>query len=76
MLGKIVRSQKEGVIQRWKELHKEELRYLYYSPNVITVITSRIMKLGEGGGIWHVFGRRERHAELWRGNLIDRKWKA
>jgi len=58
MLSKIFRSPKEEVIRRWRELHKEELRYLYCSPNVITGITSRIMKLGRGG-MCHVCGRKK-----------------
>jgi hypothetical protein len=72
IFSKIFRSQKEEVIRRWRGLHKEELRYLYYSPNIITGITSRLMKLGRHvARMW----KKEKHAELWWGNLIDRTWK-
>jgi len=54
MLSKIFRSQKEEAIRRWRELHKEELRYLYHSPNVITGIPSSMTKLGRKACVTYV----------------------
>lgn len=58
MLSKVFRSQKKEVKRRWRELHKQELRYLYYSPNVITGITSRMMKKG-GGHVARIWKKRK-----------------
>jgi hypothetical protein len=50
VLSKICRSQKEEEIRRWTELlHKQQLRYLYYSLDVITVTKSSMIKFGGGG---------------------------
>jgi hypothetical protein len=32
------------IIVGWKEVHDEKLHNLYYTPNIITVIKSRIMR--------------------------------
>jgi hypothetical protein len=59
----------------WRNLHNDELRSLYSSPNIVRVIKSRRMRwaghvarMGEGGGVYRVLvGRSEGKRPL--GNL-------
>jgi hypothetical protein len=56
VLRRIFGPKRDEVRGEWRKLHNEELNDLYCSPNIILVITSRIMKWAE-----HVasMGRRE-----------------
>ena len=49
----------------WRKLHNEELSYLYYLPNLVRVVKSRIMRwaghvarMGEGRGVHRVLVRK------------------
>ena len=44
VVRKIFGPKREGVTGEWRRLHKEELNYLYCSPNIIRVIKSRRMR--------------------------------
>jgi hypothetical protein len=44
MLRRIFGHKREEVAGGWRRMHKEELRNLYASPNIITVIKSRGMR--------------------------------
>jgi hypothetical protein len=44
VLGRIFGNKRDEITGEWRELHNEELNYLYCSPNVIRVIKSRRMR--------------------------------
>ena len=61
---RVVCCRRDEVTGEWRKLHNEEVNNLYSSPNIIRVIKSRIMRLtehvarmGEGRGVYGVFGR-------------------
>jgi hypothetical protein len=43
-LGRIFGSKRDEVVGGWRNLHNEELRNMYYSPNTIRIINSRRMR--------------------------------
>jgi hypothetical protein len=43
VLRKISGPKRDEVIRGWRKLHKEELRDLYFSPNITGITTSRRM---------------------------------
>jgi hypothetical protein len=45
MLRRTFGPEREEVARSWRRLHNEELRNVYTSPNIITVIKSRRMGL-------------------------------
>jgi hypothetical protein len=45
VLRKIFGPKREKVAGEWRRLHNEELHNLYTSPNIITIIKIRRMKL-------------------------------
>jgi len=46
-LRRIFGPKRDEVTGVWRKLHNEELKNLYYSPNIIRMITSRIMRWAE-----------------------------
>jgi hypothetical protein len=44
VLRRIFMSKREEVVGDWRKLHNEELHNLYPSPNIISVIKSRMMR--------------------------------
>jgi hypothetical protein len=63
VLRRIFGARRDEVTGEWRKLHNEELNDLYYSPNIVRVIKSRIIKwvghvvrMGEEKGIYRIFG--------------------
>ena len=55
VLRRIFGPKRDEVIGKWRKLHNEELNYMYFSPNIVRVTKSRIMRwaghvarMGEG----------------------------
>jgi hypothetical protein len=44
LLKRIFGLKRDGVMERWRELHNEELHNLYSSPSIIRIIKSRRMR--------------------------------
>jgi hypothetical protein len=44
VLRRIFGPKRDEMTGEWRELHNEELRDLYYSPSIITIIRSRRMR--------------------------------
>ena len=44
VLRRIFGPKRDEVTGEWRKLHIEELRYLYYLPNIVWVVKSRRMK--------------------------------
>jgi hypothetical protein len=67
-LRKIFGTKRDEVIGEWRRLHNKELYALYYSPNIIRVIKSRILRWAG-----HVarMGRGEVHTGFWWGNMME-----
>jgi hypothetical protein len=45
MLRRIFKSKRDEVTGKWRKLHNEELRDLYYSPSILRMIKSKRMRL-------------------------------
>jgi hypothetical protein len=57
VLRRIFGPKREEVAGDWRRLHNEELHNLYTSPNIISMMLSRV---GEIGGICSTHGRDEK----------------
>jgi hypothetical protein len=44
MIRRIFGPKRDKIIEGWRKLHKEELRNLYSSPNIMGMIKSRRMR--------------------------------
>jgi hypothetical protein len=44
MLRRIFRPKRDEVTGEWRKLHNEELNDLYFTPDIIRIIKSRIMR--------------------------------
>jgi hypothetical protein len=60
VLRRIYGPERDEATGEWRKLHNEELHNLYCSPNIVRVITSRIM-----GWARHVALMRERRGVFW-----------
>jgi len=69
LLRRIVGPKRDEVTGEWRQLHNEELNYLYSSPNIIQVI--KLRKIRWVGHVAHV-GRVEVFTGFWWGNLRER----
>ena len=47
VLRRIFDTKRDGVTGDWRKLHNEELNNLYWSPNIVRVIESRIRWEGD-----------------------------
>jgi hypothetical protein len=52
-------TKRDAVTRKWRKLHKEDLNYLYSSPNIVPVIKSRrwgrhVARMGESRGVYKV----------------------
>ena len=61
VLRRIFGPKRDGVTEKWRKLHNEELNDLYPSPNIVRVIKSRRMRwavhvarMEEGRGVYKV----------------------
>jgi hypothetical protein len=80
VLRGIFGSKRAEVTEKWRKLHNEELNDLYRSPNILWVITSKIIKLvghtvrvHEWRGVCSVLvGKPERKRQLGRSR---RRWE-
>jgi len=74
VLRRIFGLRKDEVMEEWRRLHKEELNYLYSSPNIVRVIKSRRMRwaghvarMGEERAVYRVLvGKLEGKRQLGR----------
>ena len=55
VLGRVFGPKRDEATGEWRKLHKEELRDLYYIPNIVRVVKSRrtrwaghVARMGEG----------------------------
>jgi hypothetical protein len=64
MLRRIFGPKRDEVTGEWRKLHNEELNNMYFSPNIVRVIKSRIMRwaghvarMGVKRGVYRVLMR-------------------
>ena len=61
VLRRVFGPKRDEVTREWRKLHNEELRDLYFLPNIVRVIKSRgmrwaghVARMGEGRGVHRV----------------------
>jgi hypothetical protein len=69
VLREIFQPKRDEVMGGWRKLRNEELHNLYSSPNIITVIKSRRVRLA---GYVARMGRRVKHIGYWWGSQKER----
>ena len=69
VLRTVFGPKRDEVIGEWRKLHNEELKDLYFLPNIVRVVKSRRMKWAFK---WRVWGRIEGCAGCWWGSLKER----
>jgi len=52
VLRRIFGPRRDEVTGEWRRMHNEELNGLYFSPNIVRVIKSRIMRWLGMWGVW------------------------
>jgi hypothetical protein len=62
VLRRIFGPRRGEMTGRWRKLHNEELRNIYFSPNIIIMVKSRRMRWA---GLVTGIGRRGMHAGFW-----------
>jgi hypothetical protein len=62
VLRSIFGPKRDEITREWRKLYKEELNYLYSSPNIVRVIKSRAMQWAR-----HVARMGERRTRFWWG---------
>jgi hypothetical protein len=79
VLRRIIGPKRDEETVEWRKLHSEELNNLYFSPYIIRVITSRIMRwvgqatfMGDRRAYRVLVGKREGKRTLTR---LRRRWK-
>jgi hypothetical protein len=63
-LRRIFGPKRDEVTREWRKLHNKELNVLYFSPNIVRVITSRIIR---GAGHVARVGKEEAYTVFWWG---------
>jgi hypothetical protein len=69
ILRRIFGPKRDEITGEWRKLHKEELNYLHFTPNIIRRIKSRRMRWE---GMYHVGEKGEVHTGFWWRNLSER----
>jgi hypothetical protein len=71
VLRRIFGSKRDEITGEWRKLHKNELNYLYDSPNIIRVIKStgmlwvgHVARMGRRGAYRVLVGKREGNRPL------------
>src|SRR5215469_13420277 len=80
VLRRVFGPKRDEVTGKWKKLHNEELKDLYFSPSIVQVVKSRRMRwaghvarMGEERGVHRVLvGKPEGKRPLWRPR---RRWE-
>jgi len=68
MLRGIFGAKRDEVTGEWRKLHTEEHKDLYFSPNIVRIITSRRMRWA--GHVARMWERRVVYS-VWWGNLRE-----
>jgi hypothetical protein len=69
VLRRIFGPKKDEVTGEWRKLHNEELNDLYFTPDIVRIMKSRIMRWAGHVALWET---REVHTGFCLGNLWER----